>query len=46
LISQTDFSANITDGANGSYNEAELSLIIEFIYTVSANTVTYTTETN
>jgi len=46
LISQTDFSANITDGANGSYNEADLSLIIEFIYTVSANTVTYTTETN
>jgi hypothetical protein len=42
VVSQTDFTVNVVDGADGSYNEADLSLIIKFIYTVSANTITYT----
>ena len=46
VVEQTPFTANIVDGANGSYNEAELTLIVEFIYTVSMNTVTYTTDIN
>lgn len=43
LVGQTYFTANAVDGANGSYNEDDLTTIIEFIYTVSDNTVSYTT---
>jgi len=43
LVSETSFTTNLVSGANGSYTEADLTLIIEFVYSVSANTVTYTT---
>lgn len=43
IVQQTHFTANVVAGANGSYNEADLTTIIEFIYTVSANTVTFNT---
>ncbi|WP_183573832.1 hypothetical protein HDF18_08445 [Mucilaginibacter sp. X5P1] len=47
LVTQTPFTANVDNGAiDNDYDEADLPLIIQFIYTVSDNTVTYTTEIN
>jgi hypothetical protein len=41
-----DYNSTVVAGANGSFNEADLTTIIRFNYNVSDETITYTTHQN